>query len=436
MLSLTDVANRRKNTIPPKIGYILKRFPRISETFILHEILELERRGVAIEIISLLEPAEEIRHEALKRVQAQVTYLPKDSSLEKWQISEGRYAEGTFRKRSCKDLLKGEEVPEASVLSLKAATVAVLARAKGLTHLHAHFGTAATTVAMLAGRLTGLPYSFTAHAKDIYHENVDTELLKEKIHGARFVITVSEYNRRHLAKLAGEDLAGKILRIYNGIDLNRLGIDSQTHREPDLILAVGRLVEKKGFHHLVQACRLLQDWERPFKCVIAGEGEERTHLAQQISTLGLQDRVTLLGAQPLEKVIETMKRATVLVLPCVVSSTGDRDALPTVLLEAMAVGLPAISTSLSGIPEIIDHGKTGLLAPPENPMLLAKAIVEVLGNPKLRERLAREGRSKAEEAFDIRKNVLVLKDLFTRSSAGLEYQGEADLDEDRISLGG
>ena len=288
---------------------------------------------------------------------------------------------------------------------------------------------------MLAGRLTGLPYSFTAHAKDIYHENVDTELLKEKIHGARFVITVSEYNRRHLAELAGEDLAGKIVRLYNGIDLNRFGTGSQARREPDLILAVGRLVEKKGFHHLVQACRLLQDWERPFKCVIAGEGQERTHLAQQISTLGLQDRVTLLGAQPQEKVIETMKRATVLVLPCVVSSTGDRDALPTVLLEAVAVGLPAISTSLSGIPEIIDHGKTGLLVPPDNPMLLAKAIVEVLGNPKLRERLAREGRSKAEEAFDIRKNVLVLKDLFTRSSAGLEYQVEADLDEDRISLG-
>ena len=436
MLSLREVASRQKYVISPEVGYILKRFPRISETFILNEILELERLGVPIEIISLREPAEGVRHEALKKVQAQVTYLPKESFPKEWHISEGRYAEGTFRKRSCKDLLKGEEVPEASVLSLKAATVAVLARAKGLTHLHAHFGTAATTVAMLAGRLTGLPYSFTAHAKDIYHENVDTELLKEKIHGARFVITVSEYNRRHLAELAGDDLGGKIVRLHNGIDLNRLGIDSQTHREPDLILAVGRLVEKKGFHHLVQACRLLQDWERPFKCVIAGEGEERTHLAQQISTLGLQDRVTLLGAQPQEHVIETMKQATVFVLPCVVSTTGDQDALPTVLLEAMAVGLPAISTSLSGIPEIIDHGKTGLLVPPDNPMLLAKAIVEVLGNPKLRERLAREGRSKAEEAFDIRKNVLVLKDLFTRSSAGQEYRGEADLDEDRISLGG
>ena len=133
----------------------------------------------------------------------------------------------------------------------------------------------------------------------------------------------------------------------------------------------------------------------------------------------------LVGAQPQEWVLETLKRATVLVLPCVVSTTGDRDGLPTVLLEALAVGLPAISTTLAGIPEIIEHGKTGLLVPPGDPMLLAKAIEDVLTNPTLRERLAWEGRAKAEEAFDIRKNVLVLRDFFAQSMVSQEGFGKS-----------
>jgi glycosyltransferase involved in cell wall biosynthesis len=407
-------------TEPIHIGYVLKRYPRLSETFILNEVLELERQGVLIEIFALLRPAEEIRHEILKRIQAPVIYLPQNSSLKKWQIWEGRYTEGTFRERRLQELFQGEEIPEASVFLLQSAALAVLAQARGVKHLHAHFGSAATTVAMRAGRLTSIPYSFTAHAKDIYHESVDPALLKEKILGARFVITVSEYNRRHLAALAGEDQAGKIFRLYNGIDLDRFRPNPSIRREPDLILAVGRLVEKKGFHHLVQACRLLQDRGRPFRCLIIGEGVERVLLTQQISDLGLQDRVVLAGARSQEQLLEVLKGATVLVLPCVVSATGDRDGLPTVLLEALAMGLPAISTTLAGIPEIIEHGKTGLLVPPGDPTLLARAIEEVITNPHLRERLGREGRSKAEEAFDIRKNVSVLHDLLARSMVSQE----------------
>lgn len=402
---------------PPKVGYVVKRFPRLSETFILGEILELERQGVPIEIFSLLRPAEEVRHRALKELRAPVIYLPWDSSLKRWLIREGRYTEATVRERSFKELFDGEEVPDASILFLKAAALAILAQARGMTHLHAHFGTAATTVAMLASRLTRIPYSFTAHAKDIYDKSVDRGELKEKIAGARFVITVSEYNRRHLVELAGEELTGKILRLYNGIDLHRFQPDPSIQREPDLILAVGRLVEKKGFHYLLQACRLLQSRERPFRCLIVGEGAERASLAEQINALRLGDRTVLAGAQTQEHLLETLKRATVLVLPSVVSRTGDRDGLPTVLLEALALRLPAISTTLAGIPEIIEHGKTGLLVPPGDPTLLATAIGEILANSELRAQLARAGRFKAEEAFDIRKNVLVLRALFARSGA-------------------
>lgn len=419
---------------PPKVGYVVKKFPRLSETFIVNEVLELERRGTQIEIFSLAEPAQEVRHEVLQRVRAQITYLPQNSVLKKWSFRAGRYAEGTLLEQQLGELFQSARVPETSLFFLKAATMAILAQAKGVTHLHAHFATAATTVAMLAGRLAGLSYSFTAHAKDIY-ENIDPALLREKILGARFVITVSEYSRRHLEELAGEDLAGKILRLYNGVDLDQLHPDPSIHREPDLILGVGRLVEKKGFSYLVQACRLLQDWERPFKCFIVGDGPERASLAQQITTHGLQDRVILVGSQSQEWVLGTMKRATVLVLPCVISRTGDRDGLPTVLLEALAVGLPAISTTLVGIPEIIKHGRTGLLVPPEDPASLAKAIEEILAHPTLQERLGREGRLKAEECFDIRKNVPVLRDLLLHSASGQEGLFKPTRDEDRIHIG-
>jgi glycosyltransferase involved in cell wall biosynthesis len=269
---------------------------------------------------------------------------------------------------------------------------------------------------MLASRLSGLPFSFSAHARDIYDENlVDRALLREKIRCAEFVITCSEYNRRVLATLGGEKADGKIMKIYNGADLTRFRPDPSVPREPALVLAVGRLVEKKGFRDLIRACRSLRDKERSFRCIIAGEGGERDRLTQQISDLGVQDRVTLVGAQPQEQVLEMMKRATIFVLPCVVSAAGDKDGLPTVLIEALAVGLPAISTTLSGIPEVIEHGKTGLLVPSGDSILLAEAIEKLLVNPDLRERLARAGLKRVRESFDVRKNVKTLRDRFARS---------------------
>ena len=405
-----------KDSCAATVGYVLKRFPSLSQTFILNEILELEREGVALEIFSLLEPNDALRHDTLRRVRGPVTYLPHDFSAKEWTIREERCRDGTVSERRFEELVPGEEGVRASSLRLKAVALAALAPLRGVRHLHAHFGTAATTVAMLAGQLTGIPYSFTAHAKDIYHESVDRALLTQKIRRASFVVTVSEYNRRHLAALAGEALAGKILRLYNGIDLTRFRPDPAIEREASLILAVGRLVEKKGLHHLVHACRLLADWKRSFRCLIVGDGPERPSLSERIGALGLNDRVMLMGAHTQEWLLETLKRATVLVLPSVVSATGDRDGLPTVLLEALGVGLPAISTAVAGIPEIIDHEETGLLVPPADPERLARALQELLTRPALRQRLGRQGRSKAENAFDIRKNAAVLRDLFSRTA--------------------
>jgi len=405
----------------PKIGYVLKRFPRLSETFILNELLELERIGTPLEIYSLIDVAKEEserpRHKLVEELKSEVTYLPPRQPLKKWHVRQGTLSDGEFSKRVLKDICGGEVPPE-SILSLQAAVVGCLARAQGVAHLHAHFASDAASVAMLAGRLTGLPFSFTAHAKDIFHESVDLDLLRQKISEARFVTTVSDFNRRHLIELAGEAAAEKIIRLYNGIDLDRFQPAAPGGRESNLILAVGRLQEKKGFAHLITACRQLLDQGTEIRCAIVGDGPREEALAQQIRKLGLEDHVKLTGPQPQEELMDLFRRATVFVLPCVIGESGDRDALPTVLLEAMASGLPVVSTQLVGIPEIVEDGKSGLLVSPGNPDELCRAVSDLLGNIGMREAMGRTGRARAERLFNLRETAPKLRRIFENSIAG------------------
>ncbi len=404
----------------PKIGYVLKRFPRLSETFILNELLQLERLGTPLEVYSLIDVAEEEsgrpRHLLVEDLKSEVNYLPARQPLKKWHVKQGRFAQGEFSKRVLKEICGGEVPPE-SILLLQAAVIACMARAQGVDHLHAHFGSDATSVAMLAGRLSGLPFSFTAHAKDIFHSSVNLDLLREKIREAQFVVTVSDFNRAHLLQLTGESCAEKIVRVYNGIDLDRFKPKPAASCGPDLILAVGRLQEKKGFHHLITACRLLADQEKDFRCEIVGDGPEEKSLTEAIREFGLGECVKLAGPQPQEKLVESFRRATIFVLPCVIGGNGDRDALPTALLEAMAAGLPVVSTRLVGIPEIIEHGKSGLLVPPGDADQLSRAILEILRDQKLQQVFGREGRARAEQLFNLRENVRTLRGLFDVSFA-------------------
>jgi glycosyltransferase involved in cell wall biosynthesis len=407
----------------PKIGYVLKRFPRLSETFVLNEILELERQGAEVQVYSLVDvdelPEEGAPHALFQELRSPIAYLPARQPLKKWAVKMRQADSTELVTRTLKDLCGGD-VPQDSILRLLAALLGSLAKVQGVGHLHAHFASQAAELAMLAGRLTGIPFSFTAHAKDIYDHSVDSALLRQKLHEARFVVTVSEYNRLHLATLAGEPAGRKILRLYNGIDLQRFQPGPASLRDPELILAIGRLEEKKGFHHLIAACAMLRKSGHRFRCLIAGQGREHDALAETIKRLDLQGEVSLVGAQPQELLIETLKRAAILVLPCVVSSTGDRDGLPTVLLEAMAMGLPVVSTHLAGIPEIVQDGKTGLLVSPGEPAQLAQAISELLRQPELRESFGRAGRARAEKLFDLHKNVVTLHEQFKRSLTGEE----------------
>jgi glycosyltransferase involved in cell wall biosynthesis len=276
--------------------------------------------------------------------------------------------------------------------------------------IHAHFVDRAATLALVAGRLLRVPYSLTAHANDIY---VNPVLLPEKLSGAKFITTCTAYNKAHLSQILRDELInGKLHLVYHGLDTSNYTPPSQPHEGQPLVLSVGQLKEKKGFAHLVAACRHLKDRGCDFTCEIVGEGPQRQELEALIAQLGLEDTITLCGAAPHEAVIEKYGRATLFVLPCITAHDGDRDGIPTVLMEAMAMQLPIVSTHHSGIPELVQDKINGLLLPPGDEEALANALAELLDNPALRRQLGQRGREKVIEDFEVEQNVRRLFDLF------------------------
>jgi len=408
-----------------RVAYVVKRFPRLSQTFVLNEIIELERQGVEVEVFSLLDAPVEARHDLMGSLKARVTYLSGLRQIAGTQVEQIRRDRSGSSAISALvgasspycDAFPPSKRPAADAgLVLQSAGLAMLAARFGCHHLHAHFASDATTVAMLAARLSGIPFSFTAHARDIYSTyvspEVDARTRRAKIAASQFVVTVSDYNRSHLRRLAGPGNERKIVRLYNGVDLDRLPFADLQQREPGLVLGVGRLVEKKGFGDLLHALAALRASSHPWRCVIVGEGPCESELRGLSQSLGIAGRVTFLGAKPPTEVLALMRRATVLAMPSVVDAGGDRDGLPTVLLEALASGLPAVATDITGLPEIIDDGVSGLLIPPHRPDLLAERLFSVMTDKALATRLARHGRQKAERQFDLKTNVRVLGSLF------------------------
>lgn len=393
--------------IPLRIGYVLKRFPRFSETFILNELLSLQAKGVQTDVFSLLVPPDEPRHARLADYAGRVTYLADIAA------SEARPAPADA------DLFAGQSSAQVARLIAKAERVAAEARRAGITHLHAHFASDAATVALLAARRIGGTFSMTAHARDIYHLYIDaaTDAAKRraKLLAAAFTVTVSDYNTAHLRALCPE-AADRIHRLYNGIDLDLFQPTSDA-RDTKRIMAVGRLVEKKGFADLVTACSLLRDQGHELTCDIVGDGPLHAALDAQIKAEGLQGIVRLVGPMPQEQLTKALGRAAIATLPCVVTDDGDRDGLPTVLLEAMAKALPVVTTSVTGGPEIVDHGRTGLVCPPGNPAALARALAVLLTDPDLALRMGRAGRARAESLFDLHRNVATLTRHFQSLSA-------------------
>ncbi|MEW5901669.1 MAG: glycosyltransferase, partial [Acidobacteriota bacterium] len=397
--------------------YVVKMFPRFSETFILNEILELERQGLEVEIFSILPPTEGRFHPRLAKLRAGIRYLPTSGYLEFWNSLRQTRARLQHRKRAYGQALwHALGLPTEAGLKyfMRASFIAESSLDLQLNHLHAHFADEPALVAMYASIMTGIPYSFTAHAKDIYHQDVHWSLLRDIAMNSAFLVTVSRANRDYLRKNLPPSAWAKIICLYNGVNLD-VFLPPKARRKDNVALSVGRLVEKKGFRYLIEAIGILKRQGFNVDCRIIGDGEEKNALRSLISQLNLGQTVKLLGGLPQDGVLKHMQEAAVFVLPAVIAEDGNRDALPTVLLEALATGLPVISTDVVGIPEILDHGNCGLMVTQRDPEALAQAMVAALRDSRLRQSLSRAGRAKVEKDFDIRRNVFRLRRLLTSS---------------------
>ncbi|HLS73561.1 MAG TPA: glycosyltransferase family 4 protein [Actinomycetaceae bacterium] len=391
---------------PERIGYVLKMYPRFSETFIVSELLGREARGADIEVFSLRPPVDPRFHSALGQVQAPVTYVRRARKPEElWQALRTAAPELPLLHDALPELLAADASDAGQALEL-----AVTVVRRGITHLHAHFASLATTVARLTSLLTGIPYSFTAHAKDIFHSSVDPADLAAKITDAHHVVTISDYNDRHLRRTFPAAVAATTLhRIYNGLNLADFPFTPERDQDGAAdVVAVGRLVEKKGFGVLVDAIGVLRDRGRAVRCRIVGGGEKEAELRAQVAALGLAELVELTGPLPQHEVREHVGEAGVFAAPCVVGSDGNADGLPTVLLEAMALGTPCVSTDVTGITEAVRHEETGLQVAQHDPVCLADAIERLLDDSPLRHRLTVAARALVEREFDTRTQVAAL----------------------------
>jgi len=402
------------------LGMILKGYPRISETFISNEIALLEANGQRVRILSMRHPRENFTHESVKRIKAPVDYLPETIRGNVWRLLT---ANAACLARNPRRYLRGlAEMLRRLALTRRAATAKHLLQAgylaarvlpgSGVTHLHAHFAHSPTSVAAFASLLTGLPFSFTAHAKDIYTQ--DPARLAEKLAKARFVVTCTGYNKKHLDAL--NPGSTPVHRIYHGIDLDLFHPgEPKTGAEPPYeILTVARLTPKKGLPTVLRALALLAQQGLDFRHVLIGTGEERARLEALARELGVAQRIEWLGVQPHEVVVERLGRADLFLLGCEVSENGDRDGIPNVLAEAMAMGVPVVSTAVSAIPELVESGVSGLLVPPRDPAALAQAARGLLEDQALRARVIPAARERVRRLFDNKALVRELAGLFAR----------------------
>ena len=400
------------------LAYLTSYFASLTETFIYREVMELQRRGFTIRVYSLRRPErDKLSREAIDLYDRAGFLLPvKIFRVATAHVGRVLRNPGTYFLTLWKMLSPTHSGIRQRIRSfLHFAEGVILAQwmeRDGITHIHAHYASQATSVARVVHLLTGIPYSFTGHAHDIWHDRL---LLPEKISEASFVICCSRLGR---ACLLDEALAGegeKIHVVYHGLNPDEFAPEAtKKGREINLILSIGRLTEQKGFSDLLAACALLRQRGIEFRCLIIGEGELRQSLTATIERLGLGGHVELVGAVPQEVIRDYYRKAWMFVLPCVDTADGNRDGIPNVLLEAMSMGVPVVTTTNAGQIELIEHGRHGLLVPPCSPERLADAMALLCQNWELWAALGRASRARVIADFDSRRTIEPLADLFER----------------------
>jgi len=407
---VADQPARSLNTDRLKVAYIMSRFPKLTETFVLYEMLALQQQGVGVEIFPLINERAHVMHEEAKPFAARARYQPMLS----WPIIKAQWHFLRTQPRAYVGLwwevLHGAWGSANYVIGglgilPKAARFAEQMQALGVTHIHAHFANHPTVAALVAHRLTGIPFSFTAHAHDLY---VDRHMLKQKVRAAAFVVAISEYNKALIIQHCGEDVRDKIVVIHCGVDTSLFRPRQKAPSGPFTIVCVGALEEKKGQTHLVEACRILKQRNLDFVCHMIGEGQTRAALERQIQQADLAGVVRLEGGRPRAEVLRMLEQADVVTLPSIQTKSGKMEGIPVALMEPLACEVPVVSTRISGIPELVENGVTGLLVPPADPAALAGALERLAHDPELGRRLGCAGRAKVLREFDLADNTTQL----------------------------
>jgi colanic acid/amylovoran biosynthesis glycosyltransferase len=411
------------------VGYLVSWFPAITETFILEEVRDLRARGVPVEVFPLFGRRGGDVHAAWAGLEACTHY---HASLS-WEIVTAQLH--WLRRRPAAylstwwDALRGNAPSRklflrTPIVVAKAALIARRIEALGIRHVHAHWATHPTLAAWVVQALTGVGYSFTTHAHDLY---VDTAMLREKVEAARFVVTISDFNRAIIEGHCGAPVAGKIHVVRCGVDLAAFAPRPRTPSETATFVCVAGLREYKGHDVLFDACRLLRDRGFRLRVVLVGEGVLRRHLEERIVREGLSGIVELVGAMPHERIPDLLATATAMVLPSVRARDGQMEGIPVALMEAMAAGVPVISTRISGVPELVEDGVTGLLVEERDAAGLAAAMQRIAAAPELAARFVEAARRTVRERFDRSRNVAMLETLLVGAkSAALPRAPPAD----------
>jgi len=399
---------------------MMSRFPKLTETFILYEMQAVEEQGVQVEVFPLIRERTKVMHPEAKPFVARAHFQPFLSG----PILESHWY---FLRRMPRTYLKafwallygtwGSARYFLGALGLfpKVVYFARQMVDSRISHIHAHFASHPAAAAFLIHRLTGIPYSFTAHGSDLHR---DQQMLREKIEEAEFVVTISSYNRDFKLRVCGDHIRNKLVLNHCGVDPTVFQFIPKDGNElpatPFSILCIGSLHEVKGQTYLIEACRQMRERGIPLTCHLVGDGPDRNNLVTQTKQAGLTGSVYFHGQKSQTELAPILRLAHVVVAPSVLSQDGRREGIPVALMEAMASGIPVVASRISGIPELVENGRTGLLTPPKDAGALADALTHLYHHPALRLQLRNEARRKILSDFNLQTNAAKLAQRFKR----------------------
>ncbi len=399
---------------PAKIAYIMSRFPKLTETFILYEILAMREMGAQVEIYPLLREKQPWAHKEALELTEEAHFEPfisMDILKAQWRFI--RCCPGKYF-RTVVEIFAGtlgsmNFFSGALGIFLKSVKFAYDMARTQVTHVHAHFATHPAVAALIINRLTGIPFSFTAHGSDLH---VDRTMLGKKVRASRFAVAISQYNKEMMVKESGEACREKVRVVHCGVSSDFFAFAPDKDNDIFQILCVASFEEVKGHKYLIQACQLLAERGHQFEVHLIGAGPVQAQVEQQIQQSGIAERFHVHGGQTRPQVLEFLAKADVKVLASVRTANGKREGIPMVLMEAMACGVPVVASRISGIPELVEDEKAGLLFTPGDSSAFADALERLIQDRALRVHMGAEGREMIVREFDLKKNAEELYSLF------------------------